>query len=117
MLPREFDAFAQGRSFITEIGLKNDKNKTTGNTLLGYYSFLEGLINVERGYNFLTTLQLYKAEMTASSPVRNRLSLGGLFFPYPKTEFRFEIVNNRTSAPENSSPDQWNLQAQVHLAL
>ena len=110
-------AFAKGKSFITEIGLKDDKNKSTGNSLLGYYSFMEGLINIERGYNFLTTLQLYKAEMTASSPVRNRLSLGGLFFPYPKTEFRFEIVNNRTSAPENSSPDQWNLQAQVHLAL
>ncbi len=110
-------AFAKGKSFITEIGLKEDTTKATADTKLGYYAFMEGLINIERGYNFLTTLQLYKKELVASSPVRNRLSLGGLFFPYPKTEFRFEVVNNRTSAPENSSPDQWNLQMQVHVAL
>lgn len=110
-------AFAKGKSFITEIGLKDDKNKTAGTSTLGYYGFMEGLVGIERGYNFLTTLQVYKAELNAGSPVQNRLSLGGLFFPYPKTEFRFEVINNRTSAPENSSPDQWNLQAQVHLAL
>lgn len=109
--------FSKGKSFITEVGLKNDTNKTTSTTILGYYGFLEGLVGVERGYNFLTTLQMYKAELNSSSAVQNRLSLGGLMFPYPKTELRIEIVNDRTSAPENSSPDQWSLQAQVHLAL
>jgi hypothetical protein len=78
---------------------------------------MEGLVGVGRGYNFLTSLGLYKAELNSSSAVQNRMSVGGLFFPYPRTEFRFEVVNNRTSAPENSSPDQWSLQAQVHLAL
>lgn len=110
-------SFSKGKSFIAELGLKDDKVKTTGTSTLGYYGFLQGLIGIERGYNFLTTLQIYKAELNSSSAVQNRLSLGGLFFPYPKTEFRFEVVNNRTSAPENSSPDQWSLQAQVHLAL
>ncbi|MBC7466776.1 MAG: hypothetical protein H7256_12355 [Bdellovibrio sp.] len=110
-------SFSKGKSFITEVGLKNDKIKSTSTTTLGYYGFLQGLIGVERGYNFLTGLQMYKAELNASSPVQNRLSVGGLFFPYPRTELRIEVVNDRTSAPANSSPDQWSLQAQVHLAL
>jgi len=110
-------AFARGKSIFFEVGLKDEKNKTTSTSTLGYYGYMQGLIAVERGYNFLTTLQMYKAELNSSSAVQNRMSVGGLFFPYPRTEFRFELVNDRISAPENSSPDQWSLQAQVHLAL
>lgn len=110
-------SFSKGKSFISEIGLKDDKNKTAGTSTLGYYAWLQGFIGLDRGYNFLTGLQLYKAELNSTSAVQNRLSVGTLFFPYPRTECRIEIVNNRTSAPENSSPDQWSLQAQVHLAL
>ncbi len=109
--------FAKGKSFIAEVGLKDDKNKSTSKSVLGYYSFMQGVVSISRGYNFLTALQMYQTELNSSSPLQNRMSLGGLFFPYPKTEFRFEFINSRTTAVGNTAPDQWALQAQVHLAL
>ncbi len=110
-------AFAKGKSFIAEIGLKDDKNKSTSKSVLGYYGFMQGVINISQGYNFLTALQLYQTELNSTSPLENRMSLGGIFFPYPKTEFRFEFVNSRTTTEENTAPDKWSLLAQVHLAL
>ncbi len=110
-------SFAKGKSFLFEWGLKDNVAKLRGTSEKGYYGFMQGMVGMVQGYSLLTTFQTHKPEMTSSSPVANRVSIGGLFFPYPKTEFRFEVVNNRTSTPENTSGDQWSLLAQVHLAL
>lgn len=110
--------FAKGKSFMFELGLYDNHSKTTvekSNT--GYYSFLQGLISLSPGYNFLTTFQTFKPEADSTTGSEtNSLAFGFLIFPVQRTEFRFELVNIRSVAQENTSPDQWNLQSQVHIA-
>lgn len=110
-------SFEKGKSFLLELGLRDDLNKTSNDNTFGYYSYLQGVILIKRGYNLLTTYQSAKTELTSSSPIRHRITVGGLFFPYPKTEFRFEAVNSRTASPGNTSSDQWSVLGQVHFAL
>lgn len=110
--------FAKGKSFMFEAGLFDNTSKTSvDKSNKGYYTFLEGLIGLEKGYNFLTTYQTFKPNRdSSSSNETNRLSLGFLLFPWQRTELRFELVNVRSVAAQNTSPDQWNLQNQVHIS-
>jgi hypothetical protein len=110
--------FAKGKSFLLELGLFENASKTSvEKSNKGYYTFLEGLIRLDKGYNFFTTYQLYKPNIDTSTGIdTNKLSLGLLIFPWQRTEFRFELVNIRTQAAQNTSDDQWNLQNQVHVS-
>lgn len=110
--------FTKGKSFLFELGLYNNDSKTSvEKSNKGYYSFLQGLILLNQGYNFMTTFQTFKPQIDSSSGSEtNSLSFGFLMFPIQRTEVRLEVVNVRTVAQENTSPDQWNLQTQVHLA-
>lgn len=110
--------FAKGKSFLFEVGLFDNESKTSvEKSNKGYYTFLQGLIGLEKGYNFLTSYQTYKPNMDSSSGNEtNRLSLGFLMFPWQRTELRFELVNVRSVAAQNTSPDQWNMQNQVHIS-
>lgn len=110
--------FAKGKSFMFEVGLFDNASKTSiEKSNKGYYTFLEGLINLEKGYNFLTTYQTYKADMeSSSSNETNKMTLGFMIFPWQRTEFRFEVANIRSVASQNTSPDQWLLQNQVHIS-
>ncbi len=110
--------FAKGKSFIVEAGLFDNQSKTSvDKSNKGYYTFLEGLIGFSKGYNFFTTHQIYKPDIaTTSGSETTRLSLGLLIFPWQRTEFRFELINVRSVAAQNTSDDQWNLQNQVHIS-
>ncbi len=110
--------FAKGKSFMFELGLFENESKTSiEKSNKGYYTFIEGLIGLDKGYNFLTTYQTYKPDIdTTAGSSTNRLSLGFLIFPWQKTELRFELINIRSVAAQNTSPDQWNLQNQVHVS-
>lgn len=111
--------FAKGKSFLFELGQYDNKSKTTVvKDSRGYYSFMQGLIGLEQGYNFLTTYQILKPDGTATSTSTetNILTLGFLIFPLQRTEFRIEAANVRGLAQENTNPDQWSLQGQVHTS-
>lgn len=110
--------FAKGKSFMFEVGLFDNASKTSvEKSNKGYYTFLQGLVGLEKGYNFLTTFQTYKPDRDSTAGNEtNKLSLGFLLFPWQRTEMRFELVNVRTVAAQNTSPDQWNLQNQVHIS-
>jgi len=83
----------------------------------GIYSFLEGLVNIKEGYNFLTTYQFLKDDLKdPAGTEQNKLGLGLLAFVFPKTELRLELSNLRTTATQQTRPDQWNLLGQVHLS-
>ena len=108
--------FAKGKSFILELGYYDNKSKTTVvKDSRGYYSFLQGLIGLEQGYNLMTTYQILKPESSTSTET-DILSFGFLIFPFQKTEFRFEVVNSRSLVADNTSPDQWSLMGQVHTS-
>ena len=110
-------SFAKGKSVMVEFGTRNDVAlQTTALNRTGFYTYIQGLIGLSQGYNFLTTYQTYKDTLTSTGTTRNRLGTGILFFPWARTEFRFEVINDRTTAQTNTSPDTWNGLAQVHLS-
>lgn len=110
--------FAKGKSFMFELGLFDNASKTTvDKSNQGSYAFLQGLIGLSKGYNFLTSFQFLKNDMkTSNGAESDRLGVGLLMFPFQKTEFRLEVVNNRQAAVASSADDTWNLQSQVHLS-
>ena len=110
--------FAKGKSVMAEFGLRTDKplQVTDPGTTNGFYSYIESLIAISRGYNILSTYQTYKDNLTSTGTVRNRLSFGMLMFPWKKTEIRAELINDRTVADQSSVPDTWTAEAQVHLS-
>ena len=109
--------FAKGKSIMAELGLRKDVPLLIADpTTTGAFTYVQALIALERGYNLLTTYQIYKDDLTNSGVTRNKLGLGALMFPWKKTEFRTEIINDRTVAEQNTTDDTWSLQAQVHLS-
>jgi len=110
--------FAKGKSFLVEAGYLQNKSKTSvDRNTSGVYSFLEGLVNLKEGYNFLTTYQFLKDDLKdPAGTEQNKLGLGLLAFVFPKTELRLELSNLRTTATEQTRPDQWNLLGQVHIS-
>ncbi len=111
-------SFAKGKSILAEFGTRKDTplQSNTIDAKSGFYTYIQGLIGLNQGYNFLTTYQTYKDKLTSTGTTRNRLGTGILFFPWPRTEFRFEVINDRTTAQTNTSPDTWSGLAQVHLS-
>jgi hypothetical protein len=112
------NGFAKGKSIIFELGHELNSSKT--NTIInnrGVYFYSQSLIGLEKGYNLFTTFQYQKPELESSESFEyNQVGLGLLAFPFPKTEFRAEVVNLRVVAPEQTSPDLWRLLTQVHIS-
>ncbi len=110
--------FAKGKGFLFELGVYDNYSRTTvERSNRGYYNFLQGIISLSQGYNFMTTFQTFKPELSSSTGSEtNQLAMGFMMFPWKKTEMRIELVNVRSIAQENTSPDQWNLQSQVYVA-
>jgi hypothetical protein len=109
--------FAKGKSLMAEVGLRTDKPLTiTAETQNGLYSYIESLIAFTKGYNFLSTYQIYNEGLDSTATVHNKLGLGFLMFPWQKTEFRTELINDRTVADQSSVPDTWTAEAQVHIS-
>ena len=110
--------FAKGKSIMAELGLRKDVALLTADpTLTGAYSYVQALIALDRGYNLMTTYQIYKDDLSSTGVTRNKLGIGALLFPWKKTEIRTEILNDRTVADQNSTDDTWQFQAQVHFSL
>jgi hypothetical protein len=109
--------FAKGKSLMAEVGLRTDKPlQISEDATNGFYSYIESLIAFTKGYNFLSTYQIYKDNLTSTGTVRNKLGLGFLIFPWQKTEIRAELINDRTVADQSSVPDTWTAEAQVHIS-
>ncbi len=109
--------FAKAKSIMGELGFRTDKPLQIGDPVKnGFYSYIQSLITMSKGYNFLTTYQTYKDDLTSTGTVRNKLGFGLLAFPWQKTEIRAEVINDRTVADQSSAPDTWTAQAQVHLS-
>jgi hypothetical protein len=96
------------------VGVKQDSNVGRSATL-GTYGLIQSLINLTRGYNFLTTIERNQNESKFSSPEDQRWSAGFLFYPVQRTEMRLMAVQSKNFAPGVASPDQWDLEGQVHV--
>ncbi len=113
--------FDKGKSIFGEMGYRTDKSKdmTASNAkdLKGLYMYLQSLVEFRQGYNFLTTYQYKKPDLSSrTSNEINKLGVGLVAFPIMRTELRGELVNTRTTAPENTGEDEWSFLGQVHVS-
>jgi hypothetical protein len=108
--------FGKGNSFLTEVGLIQNK-PTTGSAETGGYALAQSLASLSRGYNFLSQIEYYNQTMSTKSADQYKWSLGFLVFPAPKFEIRASMVNGRTIDDGGTTDDQWSLQWQVHASL
>jgi hypothetical protein len=105
----------QGSSILVEVGIKQDQ--TTGQKeTLGSYGVLQSIINLARGYNFVSTVERAQSEINFSSPELQKWTFGFLLFPFQRTEIRLTAVQNKNFSPSNVTKDQWQAQGQIHVS-
>jgi hypothetical protein len=109
---------AQGSAIMVEAGVFQEKDKAaTEPPDLRNYIWIQGLVNLSRGVNILSTVERTQAATKFTSPETQKWSLGFLLFPFQRLETRFGMVQSKTFSPEGASDDQWALQGQVHVSL
>ncbi len=107
---------SKGASLLAEAGLFENVYFNGSNNNTGIYSIIQGLVNIQRGYNLLSVLQYTKGEMQSTSPERTSWGLGAMMFPWPRTEFRLMALNGKIYDPASGNEDRWQLQGQMHLS-
>ena len=109
---------AQGSAIMVEAGFFQNKAKSdTEAAKLGNYIWIQGLVNLTRGVNILTSLERRQDETKFTSPEIQKWSLGFLTFPLQRVEMRFGSVQTKYFSPEKANNDEWALQGQVHVSL
>lgn len=108
---------SKGSSLMAEFGLR-EKTDLLANTdaQLGTYAFVETLVNLSRGYNFLSVIEHSKSDIKKSSSENMKWSLGALLFPLPRFELRVMATNAKTYTDSSGAQDAWALQGQAHLS-
>jgi len=108
---------SKGSAIMAEAGFKEKTDKLANtDAQLGTYALIETLVNIRRGYNILSVIEHSKTDINKSSPETMRWSLGALFFPLPRLEFRTMVTNAKTYMDTAGAPDAWMLQGQVHVS-
>lgn len=102
-------------SILAELGVKHDHIKGSTATL-GSYGLIQSLINMTRGYNFLTVIERSQRESKFSSPEVQRWTFGLLMFPMQRTEMRVTAVQIKNFSAQTVFRDQWQFQGQVHVS-
>lgn len=108
---------SKGSAIMAEFGLKERTDKIANtDAQLGTYAWIETLVAVRRGYNLLSVLEHTKTNINQASPEAMKWSIGGLFFPLPRTEVRMMATNGKIQADSGGQDDQWSLQGQLHIS-
>ncbi len=108
---------SKASSIMAEIGLKEKTDKLANTEAqLGQYALVETYVNIQRGYNLLSTIEYSKANIKESSPNNTKWSIGALMFPLPRLEVRMMTTNSKAYSDTNGTQDAWALQGQVHVS-
>lgn len=108
---------SKGSSLLFELGLKEDRDRASGRTLLGNYMFVQSLINLARGYNLISTFERLQDETKANALDSQRWTFGFLTFPFQRIEVRLTGVQTKTFSPEVPVDDTWAVQGQFHASF
>lgn len=110
---------SKGSALMTEVGLARNKSLLPGaiDPTNDVYALIESWVLIRRGYNLLSTLEYSKNDIQTPGTERMRWSIGGIMFPLPRTEVRTMLVNNKNTTPDVGTPDNWQVQMQLHLSL
>jgi hypothetical protein len=109
---------APGSSLMVELGVMENTVKATGESTLGSYGMVRGLIHLFRGFNLITQLERRQNEMTFRSAEQQRWTFGVFAFPLQRTEVRLTSVQAKSFSPDPTvqESDRWYLQGQVHVS-
>lgn len=105
-----------GNGFIGEVGLVEEK-PDGGKAVMGLYTFFQNMNKITRGYHALIKFETWKTDITKDNSESYRYGIGLLSFPWTRTEFRVDIMNQRTIVPGQANEDTWIAAGQVHLSL
>ena len=105
-----------GNALNVEVGFVDEKPKTREKTL-GAYTYFQGITKVARGQHLLVKFETWKPDLDTDSNESFRYGIGFLSFPWAKTEFRFDLYNQRTLVPAQANQDTWIVTGQIHLSL
>jgi hypothetical protein len=110
---------SQGSAVMAEFGLKQktDKVGTDSTPVMGSYAILQGLVNLRRGYNIVSTIEQSKADISETGTETTRWKFGMMMFPIPRTEVRVLASNTKRMSESGGSPDSWTLQSQWHFSF
>ncbi|ASD63263.1 hypothetical protein B9G79_06620 [Bdellovibrio bacteriovorus] len=108
---------SKGSAIMGEFGLRQKKDKIADSEAeLGTYAIVQTMVEINRGYNFLSILEHTKGDINKSSAEAMKWSLGALMFPLPRTEFRAMATNGKTYSDTGGVDDAWALQGQIHIS-
>lgn len=109
---------SKGSAIMGEFGFKEKFNRTKPDnpSELGTYMLIESLISLTRGYNILSVVEQSKSDIKKGTTESTKWSIGTLFFPLPRTEFRLMATNAKTFAEKSGTPDGWAIQGHVHIS-
>ncbi len=108
---------SKGSAVMAEAGLKEITDKISGaEAKLGTYAYIQTLVNIRRGYNFLSTLEHTRSDISRPSRESMKWAFGALMFPLPRSEFRLMFDNGKAYDDTVGVPDSWAFQGQFHLS-
>ncbi|MNK94608.1 hypothetical protein D3C87_1148130 [compost metagenome] len=107
---------SKGTSVMAEAGLKEITTVSTGDKKLGSYAYVQSLVNIRRGYNFLSVIENSKSDIQNSSTEILKWSFGALLFPLPRSEVRMMLTNGKAFDDSTANEDVWALQGQIHVS-
>lgn len=107
---------SKGTSVMAEAGLKEITPVATGVKKLGSYAYVQSLVNLRRGYNFLSVIETSKQDIEVSSTEMLKWSFGAMLFPLPRTEMRLMFTNGKAFDDSAANEDSWAFQGQLHLS-
>ena len=84
---------------------------------MGVYSFIESMSRLAKGHHLLIKFETWKPDVKTAENETFRYGLGFLSFPWARTEFRFDLYNQRTIVPAQANQDTWIVTGQLHLSL
>jgi hypothetical protein len=103
-------------SFLTELGWVDVAPKALESSQAVYF-LGRGIIQIRRGYNFLSQAEFMKENVQSADPKKFKMSFGVLMFPFQRAELDMRYVVGRQINVENGEDDSKSLLLQLHISL
>lgn len=104
-----------GTAILFEYGIVQKKQGEAATN--GSYTFLETMIRLGRGSHFLTNIERFNRDVDLANPDTWKVGFGFLLFPIQRFELRLHAIHQRDVSAEIVTPDQWQIQGQIHVSL
>ncbi len=104
-------------SLMLETGFVYTSPVTGGDATKSAYGLVRGMMQLARGYHFLSQAEAQRDGIDVGGPTNLRWGLGFLMFPFQRVELQTQYSIGRSVRREGGSEDAQSLLFQVHLSL